>query len=62
MVYLMKGSHFFLGTVLTSGQQALLCCDISPDGHTIAAGSDLNGEDAFIFYWYDVSRWPIQFY
>jgi hypothetical protein len=58
-MYLMKGSQFFfcfeIGIVMTSGQHALLCCDISPDGHTIAAGSDLNGEDASIFYWYDVS-------
>ncbi|CAA7270746.1 unnamed protein product [Cyclocybe aegerita] len=29
----------------------LLCCDISKDGLTVAAGTDLQGDDAFILYW-----------
>ncbi|KAK0467894.1 WD40-repeat-containing domain protein [Desarmillaria tabescens] len=30
---------------------ALLCCDVSPDGLTVAAGTDLQGDDANIFFW-----------
>ncbi|KAG6836924.1 hypothetical protein H0H93_001290 [Arthromyces matolae] len=29
----------------------LLCCDVSPDGLTIAAGTEMQGEDALILYW-----------
>ncbi|KAG5731985.1 WD repeat-containing protein 89 [Termitomyces sp. T112] len=31
--------------------RALLCCDISPDGMTVAAGTEIQGEDALILYW-----------
>ncbi|TDL29606.1 WD40 repeat-like protein [Rickenella mellea] len=31
--------------------QALLSCDSSVDGLTVAAGTELQGEDAFIIYW-----------
>jgi len=31
--------------------RSLLCCDVSSDGLTVAAGTDLQGEDASIFYW-----------
>ncbi|KAI0069102.1 WD40 repeat-like protein [Artomyces pyxidatus] len=38
--------------MLQAGQsRALLCCDISPDGLTVAAGSELKGDDAVIAYW-----------
>lgn len=38
--------------VTTSGKiRPLLCCDVSPDGLTVAAGSDLQGDDALILYW-----------
>jgi len=30
---------------------ALLCCDVSFDGLTVAAGTDLKGVDALIQYW-----------
>ncbi|TFK74385.1 WD40 repeat-like protein [Pluteus cervinus] len=29
----------------------LLCCDVSFDGFTVAAGTELHGEDASIIYW-----------
>ncbi|KAF8900022.1 WD40-repeat-containing domain protein [Mucidula mucida] len=29
----------------------LLCCDVSHDGLTVVAGSDLQGDDASIFFW-----------
>ncbi|KAI0269312.1 WD40 repeat-like protein [Gloeopeniophorella convolvens] len=32
-------------------QRGLLSCDVSPDGLTVAAGSELQGEDALIVYW-----------
>ncbi|PPQ83653.1 hypothetical protein CVT25_006259 [Psilocybe cyanescens] len=32
-------------------RQALLCCDVSPDGLTVAAGTELQGDDASILYW-----------
>ncbi|KAM6495394.1 WD40-repeat-containing domain protein [Amanita muscaria] len=31
--------------------QPILCFDVSPDGMTVAAGTDLQGEDALIHYW-----------
>ncbi|KAG5645772.1 hypothetical protein DXG03_005309 [Asterophora parasitica] len=31
--------------------RALLCCDVSPDGTTVAAGTDFQGDDALILYW-----------
>lgn len=30
----------------------MLCCDISSDGRTVAAGTDLQGDDALVVYWY----------
>jgi len=36
---------------MTPDNRSLLCCDISSDGLTFAAGSELHGEDASIFYW-----------
>ncbi|KDR74407.1 hypothetical protein GALMADRAFT_141450 [Galerina marginata CBS 339.88] len=30
---------------------ALLCCDVSPDGLTVAGGTELQGEEASILYW-----------
>ncbi|KAI1789013.1 WD40 repeat-like protein [Ganoderma leucocontextum] len=39
-------------TVSTAGSaRALLSCDVSADGMTIAAGTELHGEDAAILYW-----------
>ncbi|EJD00973.1 WD40 repeat-like protein [Fomitiporia mediterranea MF3/22] len=36
----------------SSGRRApLLCCDASPDGFLVAAGTVLQGEDASILYW-----------
>ena len=32
-------------------QRALLSCDISPDGLTVAAGTELQGDDALVLYW-----------
>ena len=29
-------------------------CDVSPDGFTVAAGTDLQGDDANIFFWYGI--------
>ena len=31
--------------------RALLCCDLSSDGNLAAAGTDLQGDDAFLLYW-----------
>jgi len=31
--------------------RSLLCTDVSLDGLTVAAGTDLQGEDALILYW-----------
>lgn len=33
------------------GSRPLLCCDLSPDGRTVAAGTDLHGDEALIIYW-----------
>ena len=39
-------------TAHTAGSTlGLLCCDVSADGMTIAAGTELQGEDAAILYW-----------
>ncbi|KAI9575052.1 WD40-repeat-containing domain protein [Boletus coccyginus] len=36
----------------TSGRlRSLLCCDASVDGSLVAAGTDLQKEDAFVMYW-----------
>lgn len=35
--------------------QGFLCCDIAPDGSTVAAGTELQGDDALILYWF---AWP----
>lgn len=32
-------------------KSGLLCCDISPDGLLVAAGTELKGDDASILYW-----------
>uniref|UniRef100_A0A8H7XZ04 WD40 repeat-like protein n=1 Tax=Psilocybe cubensis TaxID=181762 RepID=A0A8H7XZ04_PSICU len=32
-------------------RHGLLCCDVSPDGLTVVAGTELKGEDASILYW-----------
>ena len=32
--------------------RAILSVDVSPDGLTVAGGTDLQGEDATILYWY----------
>lgn len=38
--------------VETSGRlRPLLCCDASVDGSLVAAGTDLQKEDAFVMYW-----------
>lgn len=31
--------------------RALLCCDVSSDGLTVAGGTDMEGDDALILYW-----------
>ena len=33
---------------------ALLSCDVSEDGFTVVAGSELQGDDAVISYWYAI--------
>ena len=33
-------------------QRVLLSCDVSLDGLTVAAGTELQGEDAMIVYWF----------
>lgn len=39
-------------TALTAGRpRALLSCDVSADGMTIAAGTELQGEDALVLFW-----------
>ncbi|KAG6906559.1 hypothetical protein DXG01_013187 [Tephrocybe rancida] len=45
-----SNSHSIKMTNL-GASRALLCCDASLDGLTIAAGTDMQGEDALIFYW-----------
>jgi len=43
-------------TALTAGRpRALLSCDVSADGMTIAAGTELQGEDALVLFWYVVN-------
>jgi hypothetical protein len=38
--------------VTTPGNpRRLLCFDVSADGSTVAAGTDLQGDDALIQYW-----------
>ncbi|KAJ7590778.1 WD40-repeat-containing domain protein [Mycena floridula] len=34
-----------------NNQRSLLCCDITPDGLTVAAGTELQGDDAVLLYW-----------
>ena len=36
--------------------QGFLCCDVAPDGLTIAAGTELQWEEALILYWYSWSE------
>ncbi|KAJ7781650.1 WD40-repeat-containing domain protein [Mycena metata] len=43
-------SHSIKMTNLGQGR-ALLCCDVSQDGLTVAGGTQLQGEDAHIVYW-----------
>ncbi|KAH6915545.1 hypothetical protein BKA70DRAFT_1259249 [Coprinopsis sp. MPI-PUGE-AT-0042] len=31
--------------------RSLLCCDMAPDGYMVAAGTELQGDDALIVYW-----------
>ncbi|KAF9468780.1 WD40-repeat-containing domain protein [Collybia nuda] len=45
-----SNSHSIKMTNL-GGNRGLLCCDVSSDGFTIAAGTDLQGDDALILYW-----------
>lgn len=33
-------------------KQALLSLDVSEDGYTVAAGTELSGEEASIVFWY----------
>ncbi|KAI0047278.1 WD40 repeat-like protein [Auriscalpium vulgare] len=35
----------------SSASRALLSCDVSPDGFTVAAGSELKGDEAQILFW-----------
>ncbi|KAF9040683.1 WD40-repeat-containing domain protein [Panaeolus papilionaceus] len=45
-----SGSHSIKMTNL--GQdRGLLCCDVSADGMTVAAGTELKGDDAILLYW-----------
>ncbi|KAL4082095.1 WD40-repeat-containing domain protein [Scleroderma yunnanense] len=37
--------------MMGSGRRPLLCCDASNDGFLVAAGTDLQKDDAFILYW-----------
>jgi hypothetical protein len=50
----MKYVHLTVTTGSTGRVRALLCCDVSTDGQTVAAGTDLQGDDALILYWYFV--------
>jgi len=36
--------------------QGFLCFDVAPDGLTIAAGTELQGDDALVLYWYTWSK------
>ncbi|KAG6833587.1 hypothetical protein H0H87_004214 [Tephrocybe sp. NHM501043] len=45
-----SNSHSIMMSNL-GASRALLCCDVSPDGLTVAAGTDMQGEDALIFFW-----------
>ncbi|KDQ28880.1 hypothetical protein PLEOSDRAFT_1011799, partial [Pleurotus ostreatus PC15] len=38
-------------TTYEGGNRPLLCCDVSVDGTLVAAGTDLQGDDAIILYW-----------
>ncbi|TCD66828.1 hypothetical protein EIP91_000906 [Steccherinum ochraceum] len=40
-----------MNALVTSRSRALLSCDVSLDGLTVAAGTDLEGDDASILYW-----------
>lgn len=42
---------FTVTALVSGGRRALLSCDASSDGLTVAAGTDLKGEDASILYW-----------
>lgn len=46
---LLSGSPVTASTAGTA--LGLLSCDVSADGLTIAAGTELYGEDAAILYW-----------
>lgn len=45
-----SNSHSIKMTNL-GGSRPLLCCDLSLDGLTVAAGTDLQGDEALILYW-----------
>ncbi|KAG6861490.1 hypothetical protein C0995_015917 [Termitomyces sp. Mi166 len=47
---LRSNSHSIKMTNL-GASRALLCCDVSPDGLTVVAGTEMQGDDAFILYW-----------
>lgn len=32
--------------------RGILCCDVSPDGYTVVAGTELEGDDSLLLYWY----------
>ncbi len=55
-----------LVTTYEGGNRPLLCCDVSVDGTLVAAGTDLQGDDAIILYWFVMHhllqkmRFPIQ--
>jgi hypothetical protein len=49
-----KYVHLTVTTGSTGRVRGLLCCDVSTDGQTVAAGTDLQGDDALILYWYFV--------
>ncbi|THH33633.1 hypothetical protein EUX98_g496 [Antrodiella citrinella] len=40
-----------MNSIVSSRRRALLSCDVSTDGLTVAAGTDLQGDDASILYW-----------
>ncbi|KAI0080683.1 WD40 repeat-like protein [Panus rudis PR-1116 ss-1] len=40
-----------MNAYILSTRRSLLCCDVSADGMTVAAGTDLQGEDASLLYW-----------
>ncbi|KAF5363563.1 hypothetical protein D9756_000957 [Leucocoprinus leucothites] len=46
-----SGSHAIKLTRMGNSSRGLLCCDVSPDGNLVAAGTELQSDDAFVMFW-----------